>query len=131
MNTASLELSKELYELSDWYDTSYVYARGGALALRRVDIDQHVDHVFEEPPAYDLGFLLRRLSNVEVGNDTDNSKDGQYYAKRPNSTGQVDSNDKAGNLEFADTPEDAAAKLAIGLIKQGILPAAPKQTKEE
>lgn len=116
MNTASLELSKELYELSDWYDMTYVYARGGALALRRIDIDQHVNHVFEEPPAYDLGFLLRKLpNNTRIEKD-----DHGYYVVR-----HWIATD--GFVEAAD----AAATLAIELIKQGILPAAPKQTKEK
>lgn len=143
MNVASLALSKELYELSGWDDTGSHWISQApneylAPQTNYPTVSAHDDSIGEYPyfdkkicPAYNLEFLIRRLSNVEVGNDTDNSEDGQYYAKRPNSTGQVDSNDKAGNLEFADTPEDAAAKLAIELIRQGILPAAPKQTKEE
>jgi hypothetical protein len=57
-------------------------------------------------PAYDLGYLLRKLP--------------QPYSIMAYSTGRLVA--VQGEVTAtADTPEDAAAKLAIELFKQGIL----------
>lgn len=126
MNVASLKLCKELYELSGWYQTHYIW--------RLYDDDHlpewvqtftnikpedytHTDHHYY--PAYDLGYLLRKLSigvslykgakgyTFNVGNSIQHSV-GVYEAIR------------SSDLR-SGTPEDAAAKLAIELFKQGIL----------
>jgi hypothetical protein len=97
-DVASLELCRELYELSGW--KTFAMERGLAE-------DRPID------PAYDLGYLLRKLqrNHVElVGLTT-----GEWTARAYwHSTEQA-------RAEYADTPEDAAAKLAIELFKQGIL----------
>jgi hypothetical protein len=56
-----------------------------------------------------LDYILIKIPNVELGNDTDNSKDGQWYAKA------------LGNMEFGETPLDAMTKLAIRLHKESKL----------
>lgn len=105
MNVASLELCKELYELSGWWwDTStrhYVMPakNKGQGEVRR--------------PAYSLGFLLTKLppeSNIShIG-------DKWYIAKH-----YLQGEGFRSIEETADTPEDAACKLAIELFKQGVL----------
>ena len=68
MHVASLELSRELYELSGWDDRRAIqyYWHGDDLDhVTVVDAEQH------EPecavyPAYDLGYLLRKLPESTV-----------------------------------------------------------------
>jgi hypothetical protein len=98
MNTASLELCKELYELSGW--NAPVVSMDGPT------------------PRYDLGYLLRKLPKhvedqwLHIAPITDNKWAAHYMMMGVKSAGQD---------EWADTPEDAACKLAIELFKQGIL----------
>lgn len=109
MTVASLSLCKELYELSGWYDTYHYY-----------DADDVVDekaHALlmsrnQNCPAYDLGYLLRKLP-VSTGLDIVNA--GDKWVIDP-VVGQ-----KSVKSIIADTPEDAAAKLAIELHRQGVL----------
>lgn len=111
MNVASLELCKELYELSGWDDCSHMY-----------DDDNGETIVTESKmwngmtPAYDLGYLLRKLP-------------------KPAGVGQMLSSDEVwiatcGKIHpnkhlylGADTPENAACKLAIALFQTGVLEA--------
>ncbi len=112
MNVATLELCKELYELSEW-DSSYfnhyygrpkdhsiVYSLKGALAQS------------DSVPAYDLGYLLRKLlpeyGKITLTNDHGHD---QWWAT-----------DVIGHAVFkANTPEDALCKLAIELFKRKII----------
>ena len=116
MNVASLPLSKELYELSGWDDCWFQHLKvdnewgldfSGAEALRK---DSEID---EWHPAYDLGYLLRKLPNykLEHNGNSANAVTCGYLA------------DNKGRWIFgsANTPEDAACKLAIELFKQGVL----------
>lgn len=97
---ASLELCKELYELSGWIDRK----------------ELRLDYVVGKGvlPRYDLGYLLRKLP---LGSQvyTSIGKPNKYYAHYHELRGE-----KSGFCE-ADTPEDAACKLAIELFKKGIL----------
>jgi hypothetical protein len=103
MNVASLELSKELYELSGWtlddgsiWDMPhYEDKRGDVIA-----------------PQYDLGYLLRRLPwQLELIMVSDGS-----WLAHHTASGARHFN------EEANTPEDAACKLCISLFNQGVLP---------
>jgi hypothetical protein len=111
---ASLELSKELYELTEWNDTDYVH--------EAEDYDGkvwHVKHRMEvlppsyNYPAYTLGYLLRKLPPhyaVWIG------PSGSGYAE------QIIGPQRLNDIgEQGDTPENAAAKLCIELIKQGVI----------
>lgn len=103
---ASLELCKELYELSGWIDPSqngYSHVPGA--------------------PYYSLGYLLRKLAVVQmitlryVHSGYRLSLDSpEWYDKwicfLPDT--------RQGDYIVADTPEDAVCKLAIELWKQGI-----------
>lgn len=135
MNVANLEMCKELYELSGWgFDDSYTYwivtpnATGTMERRNARDFDDRI-------PAYDLGYLLRKLPKhhnfgmpyVSQANDGTQwvasyinwwalwEYDGKGSAKKWH-------HEVTASLHFlADTPEDAACKLAIELFKQGIL----------
>lgn len=104
---ASLELSKELYELSGWDEgkkqTWHMQSKTMAIGF-----DVHTEHD-RIAPAYSLGYLLRKLPN-----DSEVYRASTYEANYYPNPGEP--------ISFeADTPEDACAKLAIELIKQGVL----------
>ena len=110
MNVASFELCQELYELSGWLTgidgNCFVSLPGERKGFEvRPLTDTGNDHI-QICPAYDLGYLLRRLP---VGNVL-TSLEGEWIAS------------SSPKITTAATPEDAAAKLAIELFKQGILP---------
>lgn len=138
MQVASLEHSKELYELSGWgrmdnaSSTDYYYdARHVQLKLNEPDVVEDfkprdytfnnwssfresarlhyaLDHGYSIP-AYDLGYLLRKLHHVRV-ETAQEGYNAHFIDKDSNFTSK-----------FANTPEDAVAKLAIELLKQEVL----------
>lgn len=143
MNVASKELSEELYELSGWgwyiapdatrehyYRSRYkdddeAWVDGELVVMtprERINIQMSM---LSQPefPAYDLGYLLRKLPDyVKLFR---NDKHKWYCAtvtggfKHPgNQLGQPDT---AHSWYIADTPEDAAVELCIELFKQEIL----------
>lgn len=100
MNVASLSLCKELYELSGWDSLEYhPNAVGTPITC----------------PAYDLGYLLRKLprgcyiAQTRKGWTASSGNAREIFGKQSPITLN------------ADTPEDAACKLVIELFKQGIL----------
>lgn len=119
MNVASLELCKELYELSGWtgcnfhhstdddqyYLTYMVGSEGDKYPLNR-SIEKRKFII--DLPAYDLGYMLRKLPAHEL-----HSYNNGVYAA-------IHKGLETFNYK-ASTPEDAAAKLAIQLFKQNIL----------
>lgn len=122
MNVASLELCKELYDLSRWglernsgFEGKYwVGTEQEGFNLRLM---KGVPAYSSTYPAYDLGYLLRKLpqgccglfqsKHTWVASYTDLL--GKHPLRKPIQSKQ------------ADTPEDAACKLAIELFKQGVL----------
>lgn len=123
MNVASLELCKELYGLSGWRERvglQYFPDKFYATHLR-LDLEEEVIPTMDESyeadficPAYDLGYLLRKLPRTYkgVGLCVWAAGSSRWRAEYDNSH----------RVHFdADTPEDAAAKLATELFKQGIL----------
>lgn len=132
MNVASLELCKELYELSGWEDSSlydHHFVSESSSGLTQPDIC----------PAYPLGYLLRKLqatSNVEWSNgwlgyriemfwDEIDKNWSVLFKNTDTKDDEWDEEKGAYGLnkytELGNTPEDATAKLCIELIKQGIL----------
>ena len=110
MNVANFELCQELYGLSGWLTgvdgNCYVSLTGERRGFEvRLLTDTDNDQI-RICPAYDLAYLLRRLP---VGNVLTSLEDEWIASSSPKVT-------------TATTPEDAAAKLAIELFKQGILP---------
>ena len=103
MNVASLSLCKALYEVNGWDDTYFVWREDLPEAVSRVDWDEY------DYPAYDLGYLLRKLP---VG----------IHIRRKMDVYQAWLLPKAGEMSyFAIAPEDAACRLAVELFKQNIL----------
>lgn len=119
MNVASLENCKELYKLSGWKDTELVYAIHGTNPTFANNVLPDIDFN-NSPPAYDLGYLLRKLPSfyfVYCGK----SGETWYPAEMQGGPTMKMPPYIFDNLT-ADTPEDAAAKLAIELHRQGVLP---------
>ena len=123
MQTASLTNCKRLYELSKWGELEHgqwIYC-DNELMLVHEDNDEgglvgegysyREEDIIKKGfiPAYDLGYLLRKLprySCIEI--------DDVISATHTNK-------DHRDFTEVADTPEDACALLAIELFEQGIL----------
>lgn len=125
MNVASKELCQELYKLTGWTSEYYWDYSGDALAAAPEMQGKRVWYVQEgagygsTPPAYDLGYLLRKLPPWASF-----TKEGRYTYIQPEykySAQLVNENP----VMYASTPEDAACKLAIELFKQGILTKEP------
>lgn len=106
MNVASLSLCKALYEVSTW--------RGSEFWWYRVGNEWYSDAYKGEFPAYDLGCLLRKLPGFSMNG-------GKVGVKILDRSSQPFSIWYKGFNGSADTPEDAACKLAIELFKQKIL----------
>lgn len=137
MNVASLELCKELYELSGW-DNTLAGARERWIelpnnswdCLRLSDVEANgfdKQLWFSGISAYDLGYLLRKLP-ARYWQENEKRWDALHITKwdRLQNGGIVYTAEywTVYNAPFkveADTPEDAAVKLAIELFKQGVL----------
>lgn len=121
MSVASLELCRELYQLSGWDGTHFLYTKSGKVSTIASMFS------YKPLPAYDLGYLLRKLP-PELSDE-----DSRVYLSMNISMTQnwcaryADAAGNRMNIEkfYAPTPEDAACKMAIKLFKQGIL--APTQ----
>lgn len=124
MNVASLELCKELLELSKWANSlkdldniwgidsagNSAIVTGQAYATAVVKIGIPVEVI----PAYDLGYLLRKLQTVHITMEHGyNGMQWSFTYRNGTLSGYL--------FQDADTPEDACAQLAIELFKQGIL----------
>lgn len=117
-DVASLELSKELYELSgwdadDWWFGNQVYGAHQDWPKRGFYPEG------QEAPAYTAGYLLRKLqeglpSGEYVAISADNDKRGVWLAG-------ISNDHSLGDTSYADTPENAACKLAIELVKLGVI----------
>jgi hypothetical protein len=109
MNFANFELCQELYDLSGWLTgvdgNCYVSLPGERKGFEVRPLTDSGNDRIQICPAYDLGYLLRRLP---VGNVLTSVEDEWIASCSPEVTRAL-------------TPEDAAAKLAIELFKQGVL----------
>ena len=95
MSTASLENSKRLYELSRWNDED-------SPLVRFDDKDPE-----STAPAYDAGYLLRKLPGTELYDATN--------------CWQAENTSLQNWRTVQDTPEDALCLLAIKLFEEGVL----------
>lgn len=124
MNVTSLELSKQLYEVSG-LESGEPYRYDNGLKKHVRDIEVFNSSVC---PVYTLGFLIRQLP---IGVSIDKATDG-YGARRPPVYGVPEDAPFEGQIRFpADTPEDATAALLIELYRAGILTPNPKGTSNE
>lgn len=118
-DVASLDLCKELYELSGWGDDEIIhfgYREDGTVAHFRVWPAMC--------PAYDLGYLVKKLPSPLVVHEppqcfVELKRYGEPWVAMYR---QENTMQPVAALRFDSlTPEDAAAKLCIELFKQGIL----------
>lgn len=101
-NVASLELSKKLYELSGWGD----YGND--------PIEKWLDYTDDwSVPAYDCGYLLRKLPKFCRVWLRDESP---LWIATHGAGGS-----EHGTTAYMDTPEDALCKLAIKLFEERVL----------
>lgn len=119
MNVASLELCKELYGYSaDLWPDAFVQHEW-VWGMQTAESDPHIyptdSELWTKWPAYDLGYLLRKLPQVSLEHPV--LHDEAYWRCWSNIVG-IGEDVPVGQ---ADTPEDAACLLAIALIKQGVL----------
>ncbi len=125
MNVANLELCKELHELSVWDDTVWFHFKGHLYTSHELR-GQTVGPGWEPVPAYDLGYLLRKLPRYL---EFQGKHEGDFLLKLmplyDGSTWRIEyaeaSDDWMPFCVDADTPENAVAKLAIELFKQKII----------
>lgn len=120
MNVASLELCRELYELSEWIETFnyWEYTDGipeGVPYLSQPELERRyglwsTQELKKRFPAYDCGYLLRKLPDINLLRDVKRS---EWMATAPFRSKVLN--------EWADTPEDTLCKLAIALFKEGVL----------
>jgi hypothetical protein len=128
-NVASLELCKELYELSRWGKYGETTDENPAFYWEQGDdFDYDLSggsHFLPKDggiyPAYDLGYLLRKLPSSIPTKTTE-----YFFQMAPgvDAKWQIDYrdiNDGQYTAVVADTPENACAKLAIELFKANIL----------
>jgi len=111
MNTANLELCKELYEVSGWRGTEKRWQ--GSLQFPDNCVAVLLDNCDGDgiAPAYDLGYLLRKLQGQKRASVSRLLSRDMWVA----SCVGIRKNCEAG------TPEDAACKLTIELFNQSIL----------
>lgn len=132
MSVAALELCRELYKLSDWTGTDKVWSHrvfGGRAGTMTLSPDgkyrprkytamkwvvAHTDSKQKEVvPAYSIDYVIRKLPRIGVKL--------QNYT-----TGWVAQWNGEGTRNFehsvsGDTLEDAVVRLAIELLRQGVL----------
>lgn len=114
MNVANKELCKELATLSGWHETDQYHESDNEWSF----VHAGGQGRFYQPPAYDLGYLLRKLPGfvtlqvAAMANDHTCNWESIYER-------WSDHKEVARTLEMS--PEDSICKLAIELFKQGIL----------
>ncbi len=124
MHVASLQLCRALYQLApDWNDTYCSWfiddvvpddqLLGQPRSEPAVGIHgSRLRAIFSEVPAYDLGFLMRKLPD---GYGLVKGVGSNWIAFEMRTM-------QPQNGEKAETPEDAAVMLCIKLWRQGTLP---------
>lgn len=124
MNVARKDLCAELFKVSGWKDTNmYSYTD---IRLRHVTHYEYSKHGgwwysgTDALPAYDLGFLLRKLPQWIDKTKDPKSKLCKLHVDKE-SANYVDDDGFYWLRYRADTPENALAKLAIELIRQKVL----------
>lgn len=127
-SVASLNLCKELYELSGWDDVGYGWFKYGKHLSGDKEVWDIGREAISEFPAYDLGYLLRKIVETSYPGKTIDIRYNhpeQMLATAPREwIGKYTASFadmRQGDYPYADTPEDALCKLALELIKQGIL----------
>lgn len=144
MNVASLSLCKELYELSIWEDTDFIWynqvastaPKSWTTAYAPLDSKEETNYPRPHYPAYSAGYLLRKLPLTTDFPDTWQDKAGMSAPAYLVLVRHIDTMDKyfvayyqhedsehpIEKLKVKDnSPENCLAKLAIELFKTGVL----------
>ncbi|HYP44580.1 MAG TPA: hypothetical protein VEQ66_05220 [Propionibacteriaceae bacterium] len=116
MSVASLELCKALYVNSGWTDTALTHFQfhDGRETVEAKPVYGYLSA--KGTPAYDLGYLLRKLP----ASTAIRKRDGAGAAHDYSAFAPV----RSGLVARDRTPEDAAAQLALKLLKLDALPKA-------
>lgn len=121
MSAARLELCQELYKLSKWKDTFSYWYQNWMFNNKWMVGHQGTPSIESTFPAYDLGYLLRKLppqtrivKEYEASAELPEETPAHYHAL-------YDTVDERHFWLGADTPEDAACRLAIELLKHGVI----------
>lgn len=121
MNVATLENSKKLYELSGWIETeTHWQITHGEIQDWTPETTQRPNYTsLKACPAYDCGYLLRKLPYEYADNFKDYGliliKDEKIWCA------SYDYYDLPHIYVEADTPEDALTLLAIKLFELKII----------
>jgi len=108
--TASPALCEELYELTHWLVTD----DSGRYPAHYDALDEKQNPVYEpDVPAYDLGFMLRKLPRIVKLDYNPDAGTTPWTASYVT--------EDSWRSRFADTPEDAVCQLIIHIIKAGVL----------
>lgn len=127
MQVANEDLCKELYELSGWKGVNAFYASDSWIGFVRQEGYNPQIGMLETVtpdnciPAYDLGYLIRKLPKFYEDAEFWLTNDGLSWTAGYATDKYADGNFHFLTAETADTPEDCTTKLAIELFKQGIL----------
>lgn len=127
MNVASLDLCKELHTLSGWDGTVWSWycdeerddtpAMNLSEPLRVVGGVGYFDHQY---PAYDLGYLMRKLPGHYVQKLGSESYVAKWWDYAPTQEQrELGLNHLSGHSK--SSPEDAVCRLAIALFEHGVL----------
>lgn len=124
MNVASLENCKELYELSGWDETDKTWNSFHGDPPEVVFTNRSIGTILH--PAYNLGYLLRKLPrSIANGGISFLDLEASLFLQPGGGitwqAGYRVGVAQAQVLATANTPEDAAAKLCIELIKEGVI----------
>lgn len=123
MHVASLELCKELHELSGWRDTELIYARNGYYEpiVTKANHPELGHDWALECAAYDLGYLMQKLPKTvkHPATGDEHTLGLSWHLDR----GQWVADYERSMIPhaYANTPEDAVTKVCIELIKAGLL----------
>jgi len=119
MNVADIKLCKELYGLSGWSDTEKIWCHYIGNGNTSTDTAPYVRLVApiardDDCPAYELGYLLRRLpkNRIKLRNNNQTGWGCQYNPGRQHGPEYN---------QYGATPENATCRLAIELIREGII----------
>ena len=113
MTVATIDLCQTLFMNSGWIGTNLNHFRfhDGKVSVEARPISAYISA--RGIPAYDLGFLLRRLPPSTAIRKRSTMSAGKEYS----ASAAV----RSGIAALDRTPEDAAAKLAIELFKRAVL----------
>lgn len=125
LNVASIELCKELYEVSGWYQTEDVWAafsdhKDMKPVIVRSDHGELGHQLYVIAPAYDSGYLLRHLPGHYVQKHGNESYRAHWHGHAPTKQQRELGHDHISG-DSSSSPENALCRLAIYLFRMEIL----------